>query len=279
MSNQLKHHKPFDGWSLDDRDPKFLEAMMPIWEWFYRYYFQVRTDGWEHIPSSGKFLAVGEHNGGLSAPDMYMFMYDWCRLFGTARPLYGLTHPNIWKLPNIVWENAAKCGSVVAHPQMAMSAFQRNAAVSVYPGGAADVFRPHSMKDQIYFAERRGFIKLALREEVPIIPMISTGTHDTLIVLTDIYPLMRQLNEWGLPWAFDVDPEVFPIYLGLPWLIGVGPLPNFPLPVRMRTRVGRPIEFKRYGRKAAKDRDYVDECYELVRKEMQADLDDLIRIT
>jgi 1-acyl-sn-glycerol-3-phosphate acyltransferase len=61
----------------------------------------------------------------------------------------------------------------------------------------------------IHFAGRKGFIKLALREGVPIIPAISHGAHDTLIVLADYYPVLRQLHEWGMPWLFGLDPIVF----------------------------------------------------------------------
>ncbi|XTZ10778.1 MAG: glycerol acyltransferase, partial [cyanobacterium endosymbiont of Rhopalodia yunnanensis] len=82
---------------------------------------------------------------------------------------------------------------------------------------------------------------------------------------------------WGiLPWLFNIDPEVFPIYLGLPWGVGIGALPNFPLPVTIHTRVCPPIIFKRYGREAATDRFYVDACYELVRSKMQQHLDQLV---
>ncbi|WP_319592567.1 hypothetical protein [Zarconia navalis] len=139
------------------------------------------------------------------------------------------------------------------------------------------MFRLHSQRHKIELAGRKGFIKLALRENVPIVPIVSTGAHDTLFVLSDIYPLMRQLHEWGMPWLFDLDPQVFPIYLGLPWGVGVGPIPNLPLPVQIRTRVCAPIVFDRSGRKAASDRAYVDECYHLVQGRMQSELDELSR--
>lgn len=123
---------------------------------------------------------------------------------------------------------AAKVGAIIAHPKMAIAALHSGASVLVYPGGAEDVFRPHSLRHQIYFAERHSFIKLALREKVPIVPLISTGAHDTLIVLADCYKIIQQLHEWGIPWLFDIDPVVFPIYLGLPWGLAFGPLPNIP---------------------------------------------------
>ena len=250
---------------------------MPLWEWFYRYYFQVQTDGWHHIPAEGKFLAVGSHNGGLAAPDMFMFMYDWFSRFGTERLSYGLMHPTVWKAFPLMARGAVQFGAIMAHPKMATAALRRGAAVTVYPGGAEDVFRPHSMRNQIYFAGRKGFIKLALREEVPVVPMISTGAHDTLIVLADIYKEMRQLHEWGMPWLLGLDPVVFPIYLGLPWGLSFGPLPNIPLPAKIRTRVCAPIVFDRCGRDAALDRDYVDACYEKVRSQMQLELDRLVQ--
>ncbi|MBD2004619.1 acyltransferase family protein [Trichocoleus sp. FACHB-40] len=248
---------------------------MPIWEWFYRYYFRVQTDGWHHMPQSGKTLIVGSHNGGLASPDTSMFMYDWFRRFGYDRLIYGLMHPAAWKSP-IFAIPGSSVGAVIAHPKMAIAALQRDASVLVYPGGAEDLFRPYYMRDRIHFAGRKGFIKLALREEVPIVPIISYGAHDTLIVLADFYDQVRQLHEWGFPWKLDLDTGVFPIYLGLPWVLGIGPLPNFPLPIQIHTRVCPPIVFERYGRDAALCRDYVNDCHEKVCFHMQLELDSLI---
>ena len=277
-ANKQNIRQPYDGWSLDDRDPKVIKSMMPFWEWFYRYYFRVQTDGWDNIPDE-KILIVGSHNGGLPSPDMHMCMYDWFKRLGPERLVYGLMHPNAWSVFPGLTPLAAKCGAVRAHPKMAIAAFQRNASVVVYPGGGPDVFRLHSMRNKIYFAGRKGFIKLALREEVPIVPMISHGAHDTLIVLANFYEQIKQLHEWGMPWLFDVDPEVFPIYIGLPWGLAIGPLPNFPLPTQIHTRVFPPIVFERYGRKAASDHDYVDACYQKVLTQMQQELDQLILST
>lgn len=266
-----------EGWSLEARDPEFIRSLMPHWEWLYRYYFRVKTDGWHHVPSQGKVLLVGSHNGGLATPDLPMMMYDWFRRFGPERPVYGLLHPHVWKIYPQLAQLAAQTGAVVAHPKMAIAALHQGASVLVYPGGAQDVFRPHSQRDEIHLAGRRGFIKLALRERVPIVPCISWGAHDTLFVLGDCYQQIRQLHQWGMPWLFGLDPEVFPIYLGLPWGVGIGPLPNVPLPAQIHTRVCPPIAFERYGRSAACDRAYVEACYYQVRDRMQEALDRLVK--
>ncbi|OUL19064.1 lysophospholipid acyltransferase family protein [Nostoc sp. 106C] len=265
------------GWSLTERDAQFIEMLMPVWEWFYRYYFQVKTDGWHHIPAEGKVLLVGSHNGGMASPDLIMMMYDWFSRFGTKRLVYGLMHPSAWKVSPKIAELAQKLGAIVAHPKMASAAFDIDASVLVYPGGQYDMFRPHSQRYKINLAGHKGFIKLALKQEVPIIPLISVGAHDTLIVLFDCYDLVKQLHNWGLPWLYQIDPGVFPIYLGLPWGLSIGPLPNIPLPVQIHTRVCQPIIFERYGKDAARDRDYVNACYELVHIQMQQELDKLVR--
>ena len=251
---------------------------MPFWEWLYKYYFRVETEGWHHIPAQQQVLLVGSHNGGLAAPDMSMSMYDWFHNFGAERLVYGLMHPHVWKVNPGFAQLAEKVGAIEAHPKMALAALQSNASVLVYPGGAQDVFRPHTQRYKINFAGRKSFIKLALKQEVPIIPLISIGAHDTLIVLGDVYELAQKLHHLGMPWLFDLDPQVFPIYLGLPWGISLGPLPNIPLPIKIKTRVCPPIFFARYGAQAAKDRQYVEHCYELVVNQMQEELNDLAEI-
>ncbi|MDJ0694288.1 lysophospholipid acyltransferase family protein [Mastigocoleus sp. MO_188.B34] len=265
------------GWSLDRRDPKTIEAFMPLWEWFYQYYFRVQTSGWEHVSPNEKVLLVGSHNGGLAAPDMILMMYDWFKRFGTEQPIYGLMHPSAWQLNSQIAELAAKVGAIVAHPKMGYKALRSGASVLVYPGGAKDVFRPYSLRDRIYFGNNQAFIKLALREKVPIVPVISHGAHDTFIVLADIYDFIKQLHDWGMPWFMGIDPETFPIYLGLPWGVAFGPLPNIPFPVTIRTRVCPPIVFESYGREAACDREYVNACYNTVVSQMQRELDILVR--
>ncbi len=268
----------FGGWSLEARDPKTIATLMPVWKWLYRYYFRVQSDGWENIPTNSqeRVLFVGSHNGGIASPDLPMFMVDWFQRFGFERAIYGLMHPKVWQVARPMAELASRLGAVQAHPKMAFSALQQGGSVLVYPGGARDMFRPHRMRQRIHLARQMGFIKVALREEVPIIPIISWGAHDTFIVLEDCYKQMQFLNERGLlPWMFGVDPEVFPIYLGLPWGLAFGPLPHLPVPSQILTRVCAPITFDRYGPDAARDRDYVEECYATVVDSMQWDLDRL----
>ncbi|MEA5450962.1 lysophospholipid acyltransferase family protein [Leptolyngbya sp. CCNP1308] len=266
-------HQP--GWSLDRRDPRFIEAFQPFWAWLYEHYFRVQTEGWEQIPE-GQVMLVGSHNGGLGAPDMFMMVYDWVRRFGTDRLVYGLMHSKVWQACPPAALMAERAGAIAAHPKMALAALDRGASLLVYPGGAQDVFRPFYQRDQIQLGDRKGFVKIAIQRQIPIVPVVSWGAHETLLVLADIYPLMERLHELGMPWLLGIDPEVFPIYLGLPWGIAFGPLPNIPWPRPIATHVGTSIYFEHYGAAAARDRAYVDACYWQVHLKMQHDLNHLI---
>lgn len=263
------------GLSLEDRDAAKIDRMLPFFSGFYDYYFRVSTEGWEHIPAEGKVLLVGAHNGGLAAPDAVMMTYDWLRYFGSQRPAYALMDARMWQVFPGVARMATWVGAVQAKSEMAVEVLKSDAALLIYPGGVRDVFRPHHQRNRICFYGQKGFIKLALLEAAPIVPLVSYGAHDTLFVLADVYPHLAQLHQQGMPWPFGIDPGVFPIYLGLPWGLGVGPLPNIPLPVPLHTRVCPPIRFERYGPEAAHDADYVEDCYGLVQTTMQSELDDL----
>ncbi len=266
---------PKPGRSFDKRDPAFIKMMMPVWDWLYRNYFRVETGGWHNMPE-GKTLVVGSHNGGLTSPDLGMFLFDWFKRYGTGRLMYGLMHREMWRGNRLAAEQAEKLGAVEAHPKVAFEAFNRGASVLVFPGGGIDVFRPFHQWDKIHFAERRGFIKLALREGVPITPLVSVGAHHTLYVLADLAPVMQELIKKGMPWPFP-NPEVLPIYLGAPTGLTVGPLPNIPIPRKIYTRVGKPIvldEDPKPGK--SYKRDFIEECYQRVLRAMQDEMNDLI---
>lgn len=261
-----------------DRDPAFIQQLMPAWAWLYHNYFRVQTSGWENIPDQGQLMFVGSHNGGLACPDLPMFLYDWFRRFGyDDRPVYGLTHAKIWQAFPRLGQMAARVGAIPFYPRNALAVLAAGDSLLVYPGGGQDVFRPHHQRDRIHFYQRTGFIRLALWHDLPIVPCVSWGAHETLIVLADCYDQAKQIHDWGIPWLLGIDPEVFPIYLGLPWGLSLGPLPNIPLPAQIHTRVCPPIRFERSGYDVSRDRAYIQVCYQRVVSAMQRELDDLAR--
>ena len=54
----------------------------------------------------------------------------------------------------------------------------------VYPGGDYEVHRPTWDGHRVDFDGRKGFIRLALEHDVPIVPVVSIGGQETALFLT-----------------------------------------------------------------------------------------------
>jgi 1-acyl-sn-glycerol-3-phosphate acyltransferase len=120
-------------------------------------------------------------------------------------------------------------GTVAASHDNARKALRKGAAVLVYPGGDYEVHRPSWERHRIDFDGRKGFIRLALAEDVPIVPVVSVGGQETALFLSRGENLAR---------AFSLDKlfrlKVLPISLALPWGLNVGDmLGHLPLPAKI----------------------------------------------
>ena len=77
-----------------------------------------------------------------------------------------------------------KYGTVAASHENARKALQAGAAVLVYPGGDYEVHRPSWEGRRVDFGGRKGFLRLALEEGVPIVPVVSIGGQETSLFLS-----------------------------------------------------------------------------------------------
>ncbi len=258
------------GADLERRDAAEIRTQLPRLELFFRHYHHARVEGLESVPE-GPVLAVGNHNGGIMSPDMFALMCAWWRHFGVDAPSYGLMHDVVFRVP-IVGDLMARLGAVPADPANAVELLGRGAKVLVYPGGDIDAFRPWAQRHRIVFGKRTGFVRVALRAGVPIVPVVSVGAHEAFRVLTDGRWLVERL---GLKRLARI--EVLPIILCLPWGLSIGTGFYLPLPVRIRIRVLEPLSWPELSPSAADDDEVVWRCREQVRGAMQSALDDLTR--
>ena len=139
----------------------------------------------------------------------------------------------------------------------------------VYPGGDSEDYRPWTERHRVELRGRSGFVRLALRHGVPVVPLVAHGSHDTIVVLARGDGVARRLGLERLRI------NVMPVVLGLPWGIAPVQLPTLPLPAKVTARVCEPIDWSDLGPEAADDRDVVRGCYEEVLGRMQANLDEL----
>ncbi|MBK8252886.1 MAG: 1-acyl-sn-glycerol-3-phosphate acyltransferase [Polyangiaceae bacterium] len=253
---------------LSARDERFIVRTLPLLGLLYDEYFRCETEFHGELPD-GPCLVVGNHNAMTGIPDMFCHMVAFWRRYSPKRLGYGLMHDAPFSFPYAgAWLNAA--GAVAASPKNAKSAIDAGAAVLVFPGGDIDSCKPFSRRYQIEFGRRRGFIRTAIREGVPIVPIVSAGAHQSLFIATDGRSIAEAL---GLPARFRSN--VWPIGFALPYGLVFGvPAPHLPPPVKIHTRVLSPIRFHVPPQSEA-DPDVVETCFEQVRRVMQSTLDDL----
>jgi 1-acyl-sn-glycerol-3-phosphate acyltransferase len=255
---------------LAERDAAFIERQLrwlgPITDIWFR--GEVRH--LDRIPAGGPVLLVANHSGGLMTPDTWVFEVNFIRHFGTTREAYALAHDMVLGAP-LLGRWLRHSGTLPAAPQSATTALRRGAAVLVYPGGDEDVFRPFSERNRIRLAGRTGFIRLALTEHVPIVPVVSVGGHETVLVLGNGHAIARALHLD----RFRI--KTLPLCIGPPWGVSPGDLLlHLPLPAKVTVDCGRPIDLRaRFGDVDPEDRDAVHACYRHVEKRMQAMLDHL----
>ena len=128
-------------------------------------YFRADVRGLHHIQREGPVLLVGNHSGGMMAPDLFVFVLAFSTYFGVERRFYQLAHNGVVASP--AGRLVRRYGTVAADPRNAELALDSGAAVLVYPGGDYEVFRPSWESGRVDFGGRKGFIRLALRHGGP----------------------------------------------------------------------------------------------------------------
>ncbi|HVO24191.1 MAG TPA: 1-acyl-sn-glycerol-3-phosphate acyltransferase [Candidatus Margulisiibacteriota bacterium] len=246
------------------RDVEFLRALLPWMEIMARY-FDAEVEGLEHVPKRGPVLLVGNHSGGVLTPDTTALFAAWYRHFGFERPLVGLAFDAAFGIPGFR-TLMRKIGEMPASRRNAAKALAEGLPVLVYPGGDHEVFRPWTERNRIDFNGRTGFVELALRARVPVVPVVSHGGHHSTVVLTR--------GEWIGRW-FGVErvrARGFPLALQFPWGISTVALPGIPLPAKITVRVLPPMRWSSHPRRAADDPAIVGRCFEEITGVMQATL-------
>ncbi|HWP66282.1 MAG TPA: lysophospholipid acyltransferase family protein [Candidatus Limnocylindria bacterium] len=250
------------------RDIVFLRRLLCLMGVFSRY-FAGEVRGLERLPARGPMLLVGNHSGGSLTPDTSVFFHAWYRARGLDDALIGLAFDAAFGIPGFE-TLMRKIGEVPASRANAQRALEAGHAVLVYPGGDHEAFRPWVDRNRIDFAGRTGFIELALRLGVPVVPVVSHGGHSSTIILSRGTWLGRLFG------TERIRTPQFPIALQVPWGISPMTLPGVPLPAKITIEVLSPMPWNDLGRHAADDPAVVRRCYQEITGRMQAALDALV---
>jgi 1-acyl-sn-glycerol-3-phosphate acyltransferase len=254
---------------LDERDPDYIRDQLPFLWMLSSLYLRAEVRGMENISEDGPVLMVGNHSGGNMIVDTFAFTLAFETHFGVERPFYQLAHNLVLLLGQLMpWvPNLRKFGTVAAGHENAERALKSGAAVLVYPGGDYETHRPSWESAQVDFGGRKGFIRLALNNDVPLVPIVAIGGQETALFLSRGETLARILR---LDKMFRL--EVLPISIAIPWGLNVGDmLTHVPLPAKITIEVLPPINLrKEFGRSPD-----IDAVYDEVIARMQTSLTQL----
>lgn len=247
----------------DAWDPDYIRETLPTLRTLSQIYHRHEVRGLEHIPD-GPALLVGNHSGGTVIVDTFAFALEFYDRFGPERRFHQLAHDVAARLP---FTGIRRYGVLAASHENARKAFALGAPVLVYPGGDYETFRPTTHSDRIEFGGRKGWITLALQENVPVVPVVSIGGQETALFATRGERAAKLI---GLDRLARI--KVLPVAFGPPFGVTVLDLPGrLPLPAKITLEVLPPIDLRaEFGDDLERD-----DVYDEVTAQMQDKLDEL----
>ncbi len=201
-------------------DVDFMTSAVAPLLWLYRRYFRVIAQGLEHVPGEGRVLLVANHSGQLPFDGA---MIEMALLFDMDPPRAARALLDTW-VPTLPFVSTymARCGQIVGTPENCRRLLAAGEALLVFPEGTRGLGKP--FKERYQLKEfGLGFMRLALENEAPVVPVGVVGAEEQAPSLLDLKPLARLL---GFPYV-PLTPTVVPL----------------PLPTRYRILFGEPLQF------------------------------------
>jgi len=220
-------------------------------------YHRYEIDGFEHLVNPGAALLVGYHGRPVA--------YDLCMLTVTMYDRlgylpHGVVHRYVKQQPIMKWVSD-RLGLVTGDGDEIARAVARGEHILVQPGGTREGCRSWRSRYEVDWGDRVGYVRLALRYGLPIVPIAAAGVDDGYIGLNNGYRLGKRIRMPG----------------DLPLWFGIGPLGLWPLsppfPVKIRQVIGEPIMPAQAGPIDPDDHDAVLDVHRRVTRAVQDLLD------
>ena len=205
-------------------DPEVVKAAIAPIVWLYRNYFRVEVHGIEHLPE-GRFFLISNHSGQIPL-DAAMLGLSVFLEGSPPRVVRAMFEKWVPSLPYIS-VLFSRLGQVVGTPENCQRLLEQGECIMVFPEGARGISKPFSQRYQL---EKfgLGFMRLALENDTPIVPVAIVGAEEQVISLANLTSLGKL---FGMP-AFPVIPQLLVPILG--WV---------PLPTKYRIYFGEPMHF------------------------------------
>jgi 1-acyl-sn-glycerol-3-phosphate acyltransferase len=243
------------------RSQHLRDLLAKVYDPLYARWFRVEWEGFDKIPRTGGALMVANHAGAIPV-DAPSIMHGIEREL--QRPVYGLADEVFKRIPlvNLGW---SRLGGVQAHPDNAYRLLrEQQQLVMVFPEGSKGPGKLYRERYQLRRFGRGGFVQIAMRAGVPIIPLAVVGNEETMPIVFKIPALSRAL---GLPYA--------PVTANM---LALGPLGAVvPFPAKLRIRVLDPVVLDVLPDQPRYSRSRIMDTSEDIRHAIQAELYDMLR--
>jgi 1-acyl-sn-glycerol-3-phosphate acyltransferase len=247
-----------DGWG---RSEHLRQLARRLYDPVYRRWFRAEWEGLEHIPREGGALLVANHAGAIPS-DAPVIMHGLETELG--RPVYGLAD-NLFRSLPVVGTLWSRTGGVPAHPDNAFRLLHDEQQLAlVFPEGTKATGKHVSERYRLRRFGRGGFVEIAMRAGVPIVPIAVIGNEEAMPIVWKSPRLAKLLN---LPYV----PVTANMFV-------VGPVLGLivPFPAKFKLRVLPPVYLDVAPNQERYNRSVVMEQAEKVRDSLQAAVDDLL---
>ena len=221
-----------------------------------RWLFRARLSGTEHLPAGRPYLLVANHPSSLGTAELAAFMALYAERFGGERPLAGFAHAASFRWWPLSWV-FRQIGAIPSTYDAAYAALAAGAPIALFPGGDYEGFRPFWQQGRADFGGRLGFLRIARKAWVPVVPMAIRGVtapmlwRSSLLSYLFVWPRVVGVKRYGvsLLGLLGVIAIAALLPLAAHWRAAVAfawaasPLAMTAwLPATIRLRIGDPIE-------------------------------------
>jgi 1-acyl-sn-glycerol-3-phosphate acyltransferase len=247
-----------DEWGRSERTRAVVRA---LYDPIYSRWFRTEWDGLEKIPTEGGALLVANHAGAIPS-DAPVIMHGIEKEL--ERPVYGLADYFFRTIP-VVGTLWARAGGVSARPANAYRLLrEQNQLALVFPEGTKGPSKSYTDRYQLRRFGRGGFVEIAMRAGVPVVPIAVVGSEEAMPVVFRLPSVARAL---GVPYA--------PITANL---LTMGPLGIvMPFPAKFKLRVLDPISFDVPADRDRYSKSRIMEESEGIRNQLQDAVYDMLR--
>lgn len=162
---------------------------------------RVDVEGLERLPS-GRALLVANHAFGFEVA------FAMARIHAeTGRRVWALGEHAWWWIPG-VRRLAAAVGMVDGTPANVDALLAADELVLVLPGGLREALKPRELRYRLLWGSRYGFVKAAMRNAAPLVPLASLGGDDLFNLVGNAFTRARKLH---LPFPLPRPAHLVPI--------------------------------------------------------------------